>query len=151
MIWENGTETCMLSCKKRIASLCSMQGEQSSKRQCLQMGLKTLDLKDVSEILIIYSQFSSHTMMIRVSTFYGILYSQIYFILTESTYDLLKTFFGKWLKGLRNKLILLQNKNLFYESDYMKIGLLLTMFPYYREVDSINFHHLIGKQMHREF
>ena len=25
MIWENGTETCILSCKKRIASLCSMQ------------------------------------------------------------------------------------------------------------------------------
>ena len=22
MIWENGIETCMLSCKKRIASLC---------------------------------------------------------------------------------------------------------------------------------
>ena len=25
MIWENGIETCILSCKKRIASLCSMQ------------------------------------------------------------------------------------------------------------------------------
>ena len=25
MIWENGTETCMLSCKKRIASLCLTQ------------------------------------------------------------------------------------------------------------------------------
>ena len=25
MIWENGIETCVLSCKKRIASLCSMQ------------------------------------------------------------------------------------------------------------------------------
>ena len=25
MIWENGIETCTLSCKKRIASLCSMQ------------------------------------------------------------------------------------------------------------------------------
>ena len=25
MIWENGTETCILSCKKLIASLCSMQ------------------------------------------------------------------------------------------------------------------------------
>ena len=25
MIWENGTETCILSCKKRIASLRSMQ------------------------------------------------------------------------------------------------------------------------------
>ena len=25
MIWENGIETCMLSCKKRIASLCSIQ------------------------------------------------------------------------------------------------------------------------------
>ena len=25
MIWENGTETCILSCKKRIASLGSMQ------------------------------------------------------------------------------------------------------------------------------
>ena len=25
MIWENGTETCILPCKKRIASLCSMQ------------------------------------------------------------------------------------------------------------------------------
>ena len=25
MIWENGTETCILSCKKQIASLCSMQ------------------------------------------------------------------------------------------------------------------------------
>ena len=26
MIWENGIETCILSCKKRIASLGSMQG-----------------------------------------------------------------------------------------------------------------------------
>ena len=25
MIWENGTETCILSCKKLIASLCPMQ------------------------------------------------------------------------------------------------------------------------------
>ena len=25
MIWENGIETCILSCKKRIDSLCSMQ------------------------------------------------------------------------------------------------------------------------------
>ena len=25
MIWENGIETCILSCKKRIASLCPMQ------------------------------------------------------------------------------------------------------------------------------
>ena len=25
MIWENGIETCTLSCKKRIASLCPMQ------------------------------------------------------------------------------------------------------------------------------
>ena len=25
MIWENGIETCILSCEKRIASLCSMQ------------------------------------------------------------------------------------------------------------------------------
>ena len=25
MIWENGIETCMLSCKKRITSLCSIQ------------------------------------------------------------------------------------------------------------------------------
>ena len=25
MIWENGIVTCILSCKKRIASLCSMQ------------------------------------------------------------------------------------------------------------------------------
>ena len=25
MIWENGTEICILSCKKRITSLCSMQ------------------------------------------------------------------------------------------------------------------------------
>ena len=25
MIWENGIETCILSCKERIASLCSMQ------------------------------------------------------------------------------------------------------------------------------
>ena len=25
MIWENGIETCILSCKKRIANLCSMQ------------------------------------------------------------------------------------------------------------------------------
>ena len=25
MIWENGIETCILSCKKRIASPCSMQ------------------------------------------------------------------------------------------------------------------------------
>ena len=26
MIWENGIETCILSCKKRITSLCLMQG-----------------------------------------------------------------------------------------------------------------------------
>ena len=25
MIWENGTETCILSCKKRITSLCLIQ------------------------------------------------------------------------------------------------------------------------------
>ena len=25
MMWENGTETCILSCKKRSASLCSIQ------------------------------------------------------------------------------------------------------------------------------
>ena len=25
VIWENGIETCILSCKKRIASLCSIQ------------------------------------------------------------------------------------------------------------------------------
>ena len=25
IIWENGIETCILSCRKRIASLCSMQ------------------------------------------------------------------------------------------------------------------------------
>ena len=25
MIWENGIETCMLSCKNRIPSLCPMQ------------------------------------------------------------------------------------------------------------------------------
>ena len=25
VIWENGIETCILSCKKRIASLCPMQ------------------------------------------------------------------------------------------------------------------------------
>ena len=25
MIWDNGIETCILSCKKRIASLCPMQ------------------------------------------------------------------------------------------------------------------------------
>ena len=25
MIWENGIETCILPCKKRITSLCSMQ------------------------------------------------------------------------------------------------------------------------------
>ena len=25
MIWESGIETCILSCKKQIASLCSMQ------------------------------------------------------------------------------------------------------------------------------
>ena len=25
MIWKNGIETCILSCKKRIASLCLMQ------------------------------------------------------------------------------------------------------------------------------
>ena len=25
MIWENGTETCILSCKKQIASLCLIQ------------------------------------------------------------------------------------------------------------------------------
>ena len=26
MIWENGIETCILSCKNRITSLCPMQG-----------------------------------------------------------------------------------------------------------------------------
>ena len=26
MIWENGIETCILSCKKRSASLCLIQG-----------------------------------------------------------------------------------------------------------------------------
>ena len=26
MMWENGIETCILSCKKRIADLCSIQG-----------------------------------------------------------------------------------------------------------------------------
>ena len=56
--------------------------------------LKTLDLKDVAKILIIYSQFSNHTMLkFRVSTFYVILYYHIYFLLTESTYDLLKKIF----------------------------------------------------------
>ena len=25
VVWENGTETCILSCKTRIASLCSIQ------------------------------------------------------------------------------------------------------------------------------
>ena len=25
MIWENGAETCILSCNKRIASVCSIQ------------------------------------------------------------------------------------------------------------------------------
>ena len=63
------------------------------------MGLKALDLKDVLEILIIHSQFSSHTMLkFRVSTFYVILYYHICFLLTESTYDLLKTFFLKMVK-----------------------------------------------------
>ena len=28
MIWENSIETCILLCKKRIASLCSMQDTQ---------------------------------------------------------------------------------------------------------------------------
>ena len=65
----------------------------------------------------------------RVSTFYVILYYHIYFLLTESTYDLLKTFFWKWLKGLRNKLILLQSKNLFYESDYMKSRSIINNVP----------------------
>ena len=63
------------------------------------MGLKTLDLKDVSKILIIPSQFSSHTILkFRVSTFNVILYYHICFLLTESTYDLLKTFFLKMVK-----------------------------------------------------
>ena len=96
------------------------------------MGLKTLDLKDVSNIFIIYSQFSSHTMLkFKVSTFYVILYYLIiYFLLTESAYDLLKTFFFcKWLKGLRNKSVLLQNKNLFYERDYMKSTSIITYVP----------------------
>ena len=29
MIWENGIETCILSCKKRIASLGSMQDQDA--------------------------------------------------------------------------------------------------------------------------
>ena len=32
-----------------------------------------------------------------------------------------------------------------------KVALLLRVFPSYREVDSIKFHHLIGNKMHREF
>ena len=64
------------------------------------MGLKTLDLKDVAKILIIYSQFSNHTMLnFRVSTFQVILYYHIYFLLTESTYDLLKKIFCKQSTG----------------------------------------------------
>ena len=33
----------------------------------------------------------------------------------------------------------------------MKEALLLRVFPSYREVDSIKFHHLIGNKMRREF
>ena len=33
MIWENGIETCILSCKKRIASLCLMQDAWKKKRE----------------------------------------------------------------------------------------------------------------------
>ena len=57
------------------------------------MGLKTLDLKDVAKNLILYSQFSSHTLpKFKVSQLYVILYYHIYLLLTEGTYDLLKTF-----------------------------------------------------------
>ena len=38
-------------------------------------------------------------------------------------------FLGKWLKGLNNKLILLQNKNLYYESDYMKSRSMINNVP----------------------
>ena len=58
------------------------------------MGLKILDLKDVSKVAIIYSEFSIHSMLkFRVSTFYVILYYHNYFLITESAYDLLKTSF----------------------------------------------------------
>ena len=84
------------------------------------MGLKTLDLKDVSEILLIQSQFSSHIMLkFRVSTFYVILYYHICFLLTESTYDLLKTFF-LMVKRAEEYSNSLAKKNVFHESDYMK-------------------------------
>ena len=60
------------------------------------MGLKTLDLKDVAKNLILYSQFSRHTMlMFKVSQLYVILYYHIYFLLNEGTYDLFRTVFKK--------------------------------------------------------
>ena len=57
------------------------------------MGLKTLDLKDVAKNLILYSQFSSHTLLkFKVSQLYVILYYHIYFLLNEGTYDLSEQF-----------------------------------------------------------
>ena len=57
-------------------------------------GVEDIGSERCIKILIIYSQFSSHTMLkFRVSTFYVILYYHICFLLTESTYDPLKTFF----------------------------------------------------------
>ena len=128
-----------------------LQGGQSPKRQCLQVGLKTLDLKDVAKILIIYSQFSSHTMLkFKVSTLCNSLLSHLFSFNWKYIWSF-KDIFLKWLKGPRNKLILLQNRNLFMRVTIWKVGLLLTMFPYYREVDSINFHPHIGNKMCREF
>ena len=36
MIWENGIETCILSCKKRITSLCSIQDAWGSCARMIQ-------------------------------------------------------------------------------------------------------------------
>ena len=64
--------------------------------------LKTLDLKDVAKNLILYSQFSSHTLLkFKVSQLYVILSYHIYFLLNEGTYDLSEQFLKK-VKGLRN-------------------------------------------------
>ena len=66
------------------------------------MGLKTLDLKDVAKNLILYSQFSSHTMLkFKVSTLCNSLLSHLFSFNWGYIWSF-KNIFKKWLKGLRN-------------------------------------------------
>ena len=79
-----------------------LQGGQSPKRQCLQVGLKTLDLKDVAKNLILYSQVSRHTMLkFKVSTLCNSLLSHLFSFNWGYIWSF-KNIFKKWLKGLRN-------------------------------------------------